>query len=72
MIDKNRLSQQQLLVGIERLRSANLPLDSENELLEQLTAAVSDPDLSDYIFCSDLTPLEILARVDAHRPIIMP
>lgn len=42
-----------------------------DELLEKLKNGVLDPDISDYIFWSDMTPNEIANKVLNYNPIII-
>ena len=66
-----KISSQQLLAAIHQLQNGNMSEHEEDELIAKLEASISDPNLSDYIFYSSLSPAEIVARAAAHRPIVV-
>ena len=51
-----KISSQQLLAAIHQLQNGSMSEHEEDELIAKLEASISDPNLSDYIFYSSLSP----------------
>lgn len=56
---------------IRRLRTFEGNEEEEDRLLAELERQVADPNVSDYIYWSDLSPEEIVEKISAYRVITL-
>ncbi|WP_232780470.1 hypothetical protein [Capnocytophaga cynodegmi] len=56
---------------IQKIRTENLSETEEDAILEELEKGVLDPDISDYIYWSELSAEEIADKVLNYKPIIL-
>lgn len=56
---------------IRRLRTFEGSEEEEDRLLAELERQVADPNVSDYIYWSDLSPEEIVEKISAYRVITL-
>ena len=56
---------------IRRLRTFEGSEEEEDCLLAELERQVADPNVSDYIYWSDLSPEEIVEKISAYRVITL-
>ena len=61
-----------LIKLIDQLRNFEGSEEDEEVLLEKLVNLVTDPNISDYIYWTDMSSEEIADKVLSYKPIILP
>ena len=62
---------EEITAPIRRLRTFEGSEEEEDRLLAELERQVADPNVSDYIYWSDLSPEEIVEKISAYRVITL-
>ncbi|GIM54899.1 bacteriocin immunity protein [Capnocytophaga cynodegmi] len=65
------LNKEEIISLIQKIRTENLSETEEDAILEELEKGVLDPDISDYIYWSELSAEEIADKVLNYKPIIL-
>lgn len=65
------LNKEEIISLIQKIRTENLSETEEDVILEELEKGVLDPDISDYIYWSELSAEEIADKVLNYKPIIL-
>ncbi|CEN36330.1 bacteriocin immunity protein [Capnocytophaga cynodegmi] len=63
------LNKEEIISLIQKIRTENLSETEEDAILEELEKGVLDPDISDYIYWSELSAEEIADKVLNYKPI---
>ena len=66
------LDRSSLIKLIEQLRNFKGSEEDEDAFLEKLEDLVTDPNISDYIYWTDMSPEEIADKVLSYKSIILP
>jgi len=70
--DNVMLDRSSLIKLIEQLRNFEGSEEDEDASLERLEDLVTDPNISDYIYWTDMSPEEIADKVLSYKSIILP
>lgn len=70
--DSIMLDRLYLIKLIDQLRNFEGSEEDEEVLLEKLVNLVTDPNISDYIYWTDMSSEEIADKVLSYKPIILP
>ena len=70
--DSIMLDRLYLIKLIDQLRNFEGSEEDEEVLLEKLVNLVTDPNISDYIYWTDMSSEEIANKVLSYKPIILP
>lgn len=70
--DRIMLDRLYLIKLIDQLRNFEGSEEDEEVLLEKLVNLVTDPNISDYIYWTDMSSEEIADKVLSYKPIILP
>ncbi len=66
------LSKEEIICLIKEITDVSGKTEEQVEcLIENLKKGVTDPQISDYIFWSDMTPEEIADKVLSYKPILL-
>lgn len=65
------LNKEEIIDLIQKIRTEDLSEEQEDAILEELEKGVLDPDISDYIYWSELSAEEIADKVLNYKPIIL-
>ncbi|MFK8268277.1 hypothetical protein [Capnocytophaga cynodegmi] len=65
------LNKEEIISLIQKIRTESLSETEEDAILEELEKGVLDPDISDYIYWSELSAEEIADKVLNYKPIIL-
>lgn len=65
------LNREEIISLIQKIRTEDLSEEQEDAILEELEKGVLDPDISDYIYWSELSAEEIADKVLNYKPIIL-
>lgn len=65
------LNKEEIISLIQKIRTENLSETEEDAILEELEKGVLDPDISDYIYRSELSIEEIADKVLNYKSIIL-
>lgn len=66
------LNREDLISLINQLKNFEGTEEEEDLFLEKLENLVSDPNISDYIYWTDMSAEEIADKVISYKPIILP
>lgn len=65
------LSKEEIISLIQKIRTENLSETEEDAILEELEKGILDPDISDYIYWSELSAEEIADKALNYKPITL-
>lgn len=65
------LNKEEIISLIQKIRTENLSETEEDAILEELEKGVLDPDISDYIYWSELSAEEIADKALKYKPITL-
>lgn len=65
------LNKEEIISLIQKIRTENLSETEEDVILEELEKGVLDPDISDYIYWSELSAEEIVGKALNYKPITL-
>lgn len=63
------LNREKIIDFIQKIRTESLSEEQEDAILEELERGVLDPEISDYIYWSELSAEEIADKVLNYKPI---